>query len=432
MLNEKGRPMAGSKIIAEYLVETPATLEAAAASIAGEQSTGTFTKVPGETADLVAQHGATVESIEPLGFVESPSLPGAAAPKASGCGHARGRVRIAFPVANVSASLPSLTAMVAGNLFELRLLSGLKLLDVIVPDGLAAEFAGPQFGIEGTRRLTGVEGRPVIGTIVKPSIGLTPRQTADLVRTLALAGIDFVKDDELMANPPHSPLADRVKAVMEAVHDAAETTGRKVMVAFNISDRLDRMLAHHDTVLAAGGTCVMVSLNGVGPVAVEHLRRHAALPIHGHRNGWGAISRHPVLGMEFRAYQALWRLAGIDQIHVNGLKNKFCESDDSVVRSIEACLETRGPHRPLMPVVSSGQWGGQAPETYARTKTVDLMYLAGGGILAHPGGPTAGVTALRQAWEAAVTGLPLADYARDRSELRQSLEFYGALPKPGG
>ncbi|MFM7245485.1 MAG: RuBisCO large subunit C-terminal-like domain-containing protein, partial [Planctomycetaceae bacterium] len=142
-------------------------------------------------------------------------------------------------------------------------------------------------------------------------------------------------------------------------------------------------------------------------------------------------SRHPLLGMEFRAYQAFWRLAGIDQIHVNGLQNKFCEADDSVVRSIEACLEPRGPHRPLMPVVSSGQWGGQAPETYARTKTVDLMYLAGGGILAHPGGPSAGVTALRQSWEAAVAGVPLAEYAGQRPELRQSLEFYGALPKPG-
>lgn len=423
--------MTASRIIAEYLVETPATLEAAAASIAGEQSTGTFTKVPGETADLVARHGATVESIEPLGFVDSPSLPGAAAAKNPARGHARGRVRVAFPVENVSASLPAISAMVAGNLFELRLLSGLKLLDVIVPAGLAAEFAGPQFGIEGTRRLAAVEGRPVIGTIIKPSIGLTPGQTADLVRTLALAGIDFVKDDELMANPPHSPLADRVKAVMQAVDEAAQTTGRKVMVAFNISDRLDRMLAHHDVVLAAGGTCVMVSLNGVGLVGVEHLRRHAALPIHGHRNGWGAISRHPLLGMEFRAYQAFWRLAGIDQIHVNGLQNKFCESDDSVVRSIEACLEPRGPHRPLLPVVSSGQWGGQAPETYARTKTVDLMYLAGGGILAHPGGPAAGVTALRQSWEAAVAGTPLADYAKARPELRQSLEFYAAIPKPG-
>lgn len=417
--------MPAAHIIADYLVETPATLEAAAASIAGEQSTGTFTKVPGETAELVARHGATVESIQPLGFVAEPSLSGAAACK-DPRGYARGRVRVAFPVDNVGPNLSAISAMVAGNLFELKLLSGLKLLDIRLPDALAGEFSGPQFGIPGTRRLADVAGRPIIGTIIKPSIGLTPRQTADLVRTLALAGIDFVKDDELMSNPPASPLAERVKAVMDAVHEAAETTGRKVMVAFNISDRLDRMLAHHDTVRDAGGSCVMVSLNAVGLAGVEHLRRHATLPIHGHRNGWGAISRHPLLGFEFAAYQSLWRLAGVDQIHVNGLANKFCESDDSVVRSIEACLEPRGPLQPLMPVVSSGQWGGQAPDTFARTRTVDLMYLAGGGILAHPGGPAAGVAALRQAWEAAVAGISLAEYARDHEPLRQSLEFYAA------
>ncbi len=419
------------RIVAEYLIETPATLEQAAASIAGEQSTGTFTRVPGETEDLVRRHGAVVESIEPLGSVMAPSLEGAAAPKDPSRGYARGRIRVGFPVDNVGDNLTAIAAMVAGNLFELRLLSGIKLVDLRLPDDLAGRFTGPQFGIPGTRRLAQVEGRPMIGTIIKPSIGLSPRQTADLVRTLALAGIDFVKDDELMSNPPSSPLPERVKIVMEAVHEAAAITGRRVMVAFNISDRLDRMLTHHDVVQAAGGTCVMVSLNAVGLAGVEHLRRHASLPIHGHRNGWGAISRHPLLGMAFSAYQAFWRLAGIDQIHVNGLQNKFCEPDDSVVRSIEACLEPRGPLQPLMPVVSSGQWGGQAPDTFARTRTIDLMYLAGGGILAHPGGPAAGVMALQQSWEAAVAGVPLVDYARDRPELRASLEFYGAMPRPG-
>jgi ribulose-bisphosphate carboxylase large chain len=80
-----------------------------------------------------------------------------------------------------------------------------------------------------------------------------------------------------------------------------------------------------------------------------------------------------------------------------------------------------------MPVVSSGQWGGQAPETYRRTQTVDLIYLAGGGILAHPAGPAAGVTAIRQAWEAAVAGIDLEEHARSHDELRGSLQFFGRL-----
>jgi ribulose-bisphosphate carboxylase large chain len=418
--------MAHDRIIAEYLVETPKTLAAAAESMAGEQSTGTFTRVPGETDELRERFAARVESVEELEPAAAPSLPGAAIPKDQKV-FQRGRVQISFPLESMGPNLPVILSTVAGNLFELRYLSGLRLLDIEFPQALAANFPGPQFGITGTRRLTGVHDRPIIGTIVKPSIGLTPQATADLVKTLGEAGIDFIKDDELMANPPHSPLAERVKAVMRIVNELADRTGRKVMFAFNISDQLDRMLEHHDAVVAAGGSCVMVSLNSVGVAAVDHLRRRSSLPIHGHRNGWGMFTRHPALGMEFTAYQKIWRLAGVDQLHVNGLKNKFCEADESVVRSIKACLTPMMGGYTVMPVVSSGQWGGQAPETYRQTNTLDLMYLAGGGILAHPSGPAAGVAALRQAWEAAAAGITLEDFARDHSELRQSLEFYGRL-----
>jgi len=419
--------MSNERIIAEYLVETPLSLAQAAESMAGEQSTGTFTRVPGETDELRERFAAQVESIVELESVAAPSLPGAMKPKTADGKYQRGRVRISFPLENTGPSLATIISMVAGNLFELRQLSGLRLLDLEFPDSLAAEFPGPQFGIAGTRRLTGVYDRPIIGTIVKPSVGLTPQATADLVRTLGKADVDFVKDDELMANPPHSPLAERVKAVMSVVNSLADATGKKLMFAFNISDQLDRMLEHHDIVRAAGGTCVMVSLNSVGIAGVDFLRRRAALPIHGHRNGFGMFYRHPALGMDFKAYQRIWRLAGVDQIHVNGLGNKFCESDDSVVRSIKACLEPMLGGYAVMPVLSSGQWGGQAPETYRQTKTIDLMYLAGGGIIAHPGGAAAGVAAIRQAWKAAVASIPLDQFAREHDELRQAIGFFGKM-----
>lgn len=419
--------MAEERIIAEYLVESPLELSAAVEAMAGEQSTGTFTRVPGETDELRERFAARVESVEALEPTAQPSLPGAAKLQAASGMYQRGRIRVSYAWESCGPNLPTMISTVAGNLFELRQLSGLRLLDLEFPDSLAAHFRGPQFGVAGTRRLAGVYDRPIIGTIVKPSVGLSPQQTAELVRTLGEAGVDFVKDDELMANPPHSPLAERVKAVMNVVNDLANMTGRKLMYAFNISDQLDRMLEHHATVLESGGTCVMISLNSVGFAGVEFLSRRFALPIHGHRNGWGMYSRHPALGMDFTAYQKLWRLAGVDQLHVNGLKNKFCESDESVVRSIKACLAPMLGGYSVMPVVSSGQWGGQAEETYRRTQTLDVMYLAGGGILAHPGGPAAGVTAIRQAWEAAASGVALEEHARAHVELRQSLEFFGRL-----
>ena len=157
------------------------------------------------------------------------------------------------------------------------------------------------------------------------------------------------------------------------------------------------MKRHHDCV-KAGGTCVMVSLNHVGCAGVNSLRAECELPIHGHRNGWGMLSRHPLLGIEFTAYQKIWRAIGIDHLHVNGLQNKFWESDDSVVRSIEAMQTPMWSGYHAMPVISSGQWGGQAPETWHRIQTQDVMYVAGGGIMAHPSGPAAGLLAIRQAW----------------------------------
>jgi ribulose-bisphosphate carboxylase large chain len=198
------------------------------------------------------------------------------------------------------------------------------------------------------------------------------------------------------------------------------------MYAFNITGDLDEMRRHHDTVLAAGGTCVMVSLNSIGLAGLIALRKHSQLPIHAHRNGWGALSRHPLLGFSYVAWQKFWRLAGVDHMHVNGLRNKFCEADDSVIEAARACLTSMLGGYTIMPVFSSGQWAGQVPDTYEALGSVDLMYLAGGGLIGHPSGPAAGALSLRQAWEAATTGVSLESYATTHSELREAMEKYGS------
>jgi ribulose-bisphosphate carboxylase large chain len=418
--------MTMERFSATYLVETPLPVEQAAAILVGEQSSGTFVAVPGESDALKERFSARLEKISALETVSEPALPGA---RSSGRGvpgrYQRAEVVVSWPVENVGANLPTLVSTVQGNLYELSQFSGLKLLDLELPPSFLSHFRGPQFGVAGCRRLTGVQNRPLIGTIVKPSIGLTPKQTAELVKILVEAGIDFIKDDELMANPPHSPFAERLDAVMRVVNAHADRTGKKVMYAFNISDEVEPMQRHYEKVVAAGGTCAMISLNSVGLAGTKKICDLGALAIHGHRNGWGALNRHPLLGIEFPAYQKIWRLAGVDQLHVNGIANKFWESDDSVVRSIRACLNPSPGGTPLMPVVSSGQWGGQAPETYRRTGTIDLLYLAGGGILAHPDGPAAGVRSLQKWWEAAVEGLTLEQAAAKYPELGSSLEKFG-------
>jgi ribulose-bisphosphate carboxylase large chain len=410
------------RITATYYIETPFAPEKAAAVLAGEQSSGTFVAVPGETEELKQRFAARVESVELLETVDQPAIPGAVSKDRK---YHRAIVKVSWSIENFGCNLPVMVSTLQGNLYELTQFTGLKLMDIDLPSSFGTHYKGPSFGIDGCRKLTGVFNRPLIGTIIKPSIGLSIEQTAAMVKTLAEAGIDFIKDDELLSSSANSRFEERVDAVMKVINDHADKTGKKVMYAFNISGEMDEMLDRYEKIVSSHGSCAMISINSVGLAATKKICDQGELTIHAHRNGWGMLTRHPLLGIDFKAYQKLWRLAGVDQLHVNGIQNKFWESDDSVVNSIEACLTKMFEHKTVMPVVSSGQWGGQAFETWRRTKTVDLLYMAGGGIMAHPMGPAAGVTALQQAWKGAVDGLSLEDAARTYPEFAKSVEKFG-------
>jgi ribulose-bisphosphate carboxylase large chain len=415
------------RIHAKYLIETPHSLEHAATVLAGEQSSGTFVSVPGETVELKEKFGARVESIEPLDTVSSASLPGSKPPKSAGAQshYRRGLASISFPLRNFGPSLPALMSTVAGNLYELQELSGVRLVDLVLPQAFADRYPGPAFGIEGTRRLAQVEGRPLIGTIIKPSVGLSIEQLRPLVRDLAEAGLDFIKDDELNADPPYAPLEQRVPAVMDEINRIADKSGKKAMYAFNITGDMDDMLQGHDLVRRHGGTCVMVNVNCVGLAAVVQLRRHCELPIHGHRAYFGAMARAPLLGIGFTAFQKIWRLAGVDHLHVGGFNSKFYEDNDEVAQSIRDCLTPMFGGYRVMPAISSAQWAGSAPVIYSATGAIDVIHLAGGGIIAHPGGTAAGVRSMQQGWEAAMSGAPIDEYARSRPELAAAIQKFG-------
>jgi ribulose-bisphosphate carboxylase large chain len=316
-------------------------------------------------------------------------------------------------------------ATVAGNLYELRPVKALRLLDMTLPQAFADAYPGPAFGITGTRALSGVPQAPLIGTIIKPSVGLSAADTAAMVEQLCAAGIDFIKDDELQADGPACPFDERVRLCMAVIRSHAQRSGRKVMYAFNLTGELDEMRRRHDLVMAEGGTAVMLSLNSVGMSGFNAFRQHAQLPIHAHRNGWGYLQA----GWSYVAWQKLWRLAGVDHMHVNGIANKFQEGDDSVITSARACLQPLFNHKAcaVIPVFSSGQTVMQAEPTWQRLQSPDLIYLAGGGLFAHPGGIAAGVSALRQAWEAAMAGVPLQQAATGHRELREAIATFGPM-----
>lgn len=415
------------EIVVTYRIETTGSVEKLAEKIASDQSTGTFVPLPGETPALKASVAARVVAVRPLGTTDEAGFgrEGAGMPGP----YNRGEADIAYPLDAVGTDLAALMTIAIAGPAAIKGFTGFRVVGLTLPPAFLARYPGPQFGIDGSFALTGVpRGRPIIGTIVKPALGLLPDESAAMIRELADAGVDFVKDDEKLMSPAYSPLEDRVKAVMPVVLDHEQKTGKKVMIAFGISAvDPDEMMRNHDLVVAAGGNAAVVNINSIGMGAMLFLRKRSQLVLHAHRNGWDAMTRHPALGLDFSVYETIWRLLGVDQFQINGIAAKYWEPDASFVRSYEALQQplANPADRPL-PVVCSGQWGGQAPETFRVTKgSTDIMYLCGGGVVSHPGGPAAGVRAVTQAWEAAQAGIDLAVYARDHPELAASLGKFG-------
>ena len=415
--------MSRSTINVTYRLETNGDIEKLAAKIASDQSTGTFTELANETDEVRARCAATVTNITPLEPADHPSFPD---PDGTGP-YNRADVTIAYPLEAVGTDIAALMTITVGGVYAVRGLTGVRVRDFDLPQEWSSH-AGPQFGIAGSRRLMGVENGPMIASIIKPSLGLLPEETAAVVKTLCEAGVDFIKDDEKLMSPSYSPFDDRVKAIMRVIHDHADKTGKKVMYAFGISSAdPDTMMQNHDIVVENGGNAAVVNINSIGYGGMSFLRKRSALCLHAHRNGWDILTRHPGLGMDFRAYQKIWRLLGVDQFQINGIRAKYWEPDESFVRSFKDVMTPMfsDADRPL-PVVGSGQWGGQAVDTFRQTgRTLDLMYLAGGGVHGHPMGIAAGVKAIRQAWDSAAADIELADYAKDHPELAASLAKWG-------
>ena len=186
-----------------YRIETAGSVEAMARKIASDQSTGTFVSLPGETEELKARVAARVVAIRPLPPSDRASFPDEAD---GGSLFNRADVDIDFPMDAVGTDLSALMTIAIGGVFSIKGMTGIRIVDMKLPQEFAAAHPGPQFGISGSFALTGVKDRPIIGTIVKPALGLRPQETAEMVGELVGAGVDFIKDDEKLMSQAYSPL----------------------------------------------------------------------------------------------------------------------------------------------------------------------------------------------------------------------------------
>src|SRR3954468_17139828 len=260
-------------LLATYYIELPAEADilAKAASYAVGQTIGTWVEVPGVTAEMRDRHlrrGVKVLEAPPVDL-------GTQAQETSGY-----FMQIALPTVNIGPSIPMLLATAIGN--DVSTSVQAKLVDIEVPDSLAEELVGPRFGIEGVRKLVGMHDRPLVLNMIKPCTGLTPEAGAQIFYETALGGVDLIKDDELLGNPPFSPVVDRVKAYLAAAERARDVTGRDVVYIVNVSDRPDRLLDTARAAVDAGARAVMVTYSTVGYGTVQSLAEVIGVPVFAH------------------------------------------------------------------------------------------------------------------------------------------------------
>jgi ribulose-bisphosphate carboxylase large chain len=322
-------------------------------------------------------------------------------------------------------NMPNILSSIAGNVFGLRALENLRLIDIDFPSKLVKSFKGPKFGIEGIRRLLKVYDRPLVGTIIKPKLGLKTADHAKVAYEGWIGGCDIVKDDENLSSQSFNPFEERVAKTLEARDRAEKETGEKKVYMVNITAETEQMLKRAELVLDHGGEYVMVDILTCGFAALQTLRNQDfKLVIHAHRAGHAAFTKNPKHGISMKVIAKVARMIGVDQLHVGTVVGKMFETKDEVRENCEALKTEMSGLKPVLPVASGGLHPGLVPslmELFGK----DFVIQAGGGIHGHSGGTVAGAKAMRQAVDATLQGVPLKEYGRTHKELETALRIWG-------
>lgn len=403
-------------VIATYYVEGRGiSIDEAGVKIAAEESIGTWTEVTTATNWIVRNLAAKVFEHK----IEAENT---------------GLIKIAYP--NIlfdfeTGGIPHILSIVAGNLFGSSALQNVRLVDLQLPREAVALFKGPKFGIEEIRKMIGTveDRRPHLGTIIKPKVGLSPKETAIVAYEAAIGGVDFIKDDETLTNQKFCPLAERVSSVMEALDKVKSETGRTVLYSPDISTETYRLLDLAQVAIDHGANALMVDVIPCGFSAVRLLAEDPSIkvPIHVHRCMHAAMTRNSKHGISMMVIAKLVRLAGGDQLHTGTAAGKMGGKEKKVEELIAMNGFLRGDFcnlKTTFPVASGGVHPTVVPINVL-TLGKDIVIQAGGGIHGHPNGTRAGATAMRQAIDASVKGIPLDEYAKDHKELSLAIQQWG-------
>lgn len=394
-------------VMLEYVFETDQNPRWAAASLCSEQSTAQWGR-PGKNEDFRKLHGAKVVLLE---NEKSNSY----------------RIEIAHPHRNFGPRIPNFLSAAAGEgPFYCPGIIKIKWRNFEFPENFLNQFEGPQFGLIYLRESLNVHGRPFFVGVVKPNIGLPPKDFADIAYQGWLGGLDIAKDDEMLADAPWSPLAERCRLTTEARLRAEKDSGRKKIFIAHITDEVDRIGGLHDAAVKNGANTVMINAIMTGISALRVLRKTSQVPIMSHFTGTAVFSRMPDFGISSLVTTKLQRLAGADIIGLAGFGERMRCPEEEVLANIDACLKPWGHHRPALPIPGGSDWAGSLPLVYEKIKHHDFGFISGRGVFGHPQGPVAGARSLHEAWEAVQQKISLKDYASQGHEaLKSALGAFG-------
>ncbi len=321
------------------------TAEFAAHAICEEQTTGTWTDLSTVNEKTAYVHALDGEVSDLLTLPDGGYL-----------------TKIRYPAEIFEkGNIPQYLSVIAGNLFGLGKLEAVRLVDIDLPQELAG--CGPKFGIEGVRKLVGTETtrRPHVGTIIKPKVGLTPKDTAEVAYNAAIGGVDLIKDDETLTDQSFCPLIPRLEAVMDALDNAQDETGQRVLYAVNITTNGESVIERAHAAVRAGANMLMIDVLTAGFSAVAALANDPAIqvPIHVHRTMHGALTRNPQHGIAMRPIAALVRSAGGDQLHTGTVSGKMGGKISEVIGDNAEITRPIPYLRPVFPVASGGLHPGK-------------------------------------------------------------------------
>jgi len=376
------------------------SLKEAAGGVAAESSVGTWTELT-TTRPYVEQLAAHVFNIE--GTV----------------------AKIAYPIGLFErGNMPNVLSSVAGNVFGLKALKNLRLCDIDLPDQLVSDFRGPRFGISGIRKLLKIPERPLVGTIIKPKLGLRTKDHAQVAYEAWSGGCDIVKDDENLSSQQFNPFEERVIQTLESRDKAESETGERKVYMVNITAETNTMLKRAEYVLDHGGEYVMIDILTCGFSALQTLRnQNYKLVIHAHRAGHAAFTKNPKHGIAMRVIAKISRIIGVDQLHVGTVVGKMSETKQEVLENVDALKTKISGIKEVMPVASGGLHPLLVP-ALMQTFGKDFIIQAGGGIHGHTNGTVAGAKAIRQAVDAVLNSETLEDYAKSHKELEAALKLW--------